>query len=883
MKIITRNDITLTNVNDGADGKTPYFHTAWAYSADGKDRFTTVYPNLNLLDGTRDFSGNWVYHEYWENDGTYKGLTVKKRTDNWWGTGKTFIAPKDGTYTFSAYVKSSGNNVNIIRAVDLNGKNEDSLIRYFSNNFDWTRDSFTVTLKAKDAIFVRYEIRSSSTDIMLWTAGHKWEEGSTATPWMPSASEVTTADYPQYIGHYTNYMQVDSPNPQDYTWSLIRGNDGKQGPQGDIGPKGIDGTDAPTIFVKSYTWLAGSRAYIKLTGLNAFEQTVYSRGHNVWVLDAVTHKLKEFVNCDTLITMSFNHNGVNMRLADYLSSLTDSIVVIAASDADAVDQNVRDVLNKMGGNPEFGTWRFGTWGSRTGHVFIGMSKRSDGTWPLQPRQGYEVAIQKDGSAPETGCTLSIGGIVANGADGKTQHTHIAYADTASGSGFSQTDVNKPYIGMYQDFNSVGSQNPQDYRWSKWKGSDGRDGIPGPKGEDGRTPYVHFAYADSADGRTGFSLTQTGSKRYLGVLTNFIKEDSTNPSDYTWNDTAGSISVGGRNLLVKTNQGVTNWDWQLSDGDKSVEEVNVDGIRAVKLIKGSTTANTGWNFIRYEGLLRELIQPNTKYVLSFDVKPSVDVTFDATLVQADFKEAFTDTVSMNKALANQWNKVSCVLTSKETLPNIKKWQVVHIDGMPTTNGNWLIIKNIKLEEGNIPTQWTPAIEDIQDEIDTKADNAITQAQLNKLSEINSVMKAELEAKASLDTVNQWIKAYQDFVNANSADRAQAQKALADASARVVKLENNLNDMSERWNFIDNYMAASNDGFVIGKKDNSSSIMFNPNGRISMFSAGNEVMYISQGVIYIENGIFSKTIQIGRFREEQDSINPDRNVIRYAGGV
>ena len=43
---------------------------------------------------------------------------------------------------------------------------------------------------------------------------------------MPSASEVTTADYPKYIGQYTNYMEVDSPNPQDYTWSLIRGDDG---------------------------------------------------------------------------------------------------------------------------------------------------------------------------------------------------------------------------------------------------------------------------------------------------------------------------------------------------------------------------------------------------------------------------------------------------------------------------------------------------------------------------------------------------------------------------------------------------------------------------------------------------------------------------------
>ena len=61
------------------------------------------------------------------------------------------------------------------------------------------------------------------------------------------------------------------------------------------------------------------------------------------------------------------------------------------------------------------------------------------------------------------------------------------------------------------------------------------------------------------------------------------------------------------------------------------------------------------------------------------------------------------------------------------------------------------------------------------------------------------------------------------------------------------------------------------------------MFNPNGRISMFSAGNEVMYISKGVINIENGIFSKTIQIGRYREEQDLLNPDRNVIRYVGGA
>ncbi|MGT2657638.1 phage tail spike protein, partial [Streptococcus varani] len=114
------------------------------------------------------------------------------------------------------------------------------------------------------------------------------------------------------------------------------------------------------------------------------------------------------------------------------------------------------------------------------------------------------------------------------------------------------------------------------------------------------------------------------------------------------------------------------------------------------------------------------------------------------------------------------------------------------------------------------------------------------------------------------------------------RAQAEKDLISASQRVSTIAKDLGELSDRWNFIDTYMSSSNEGLVIGKNDGSSSLMFNPNGRISMYSAGVEVMYISQGVIHIENGIFSKTIQIGRFREEQYHLNADMNVIRYVGG-
>ena len=437
-----------------------------------------------------------------------------------------------------------------------------------------------------------------------------------------------------------------------------------------------------------------------------------------------------------------------------------------------------------------------------------------------------------------------------GADGKTQYTHIAYADTVSGSGFSQTDTDKAFIGMYQDFNTTDSRNPQDYRWSKWKGSDGRDGIPGKAGADGRTPYVHFAYADSADGRTGFSLTQDGTKRFLGICTNFDKANSTNPADYSWNDTAGSVSVGGRNLL-KGSKGPFKPDRKPTNFDNNVLYKNETSVYLEQNQKYLISAKSDGNFTALHNANVE--SDNVTLWL-------IDDKYQNYQIVSDLKTGTTGTlITWVKPTGNYHLRVNAYhKTASKSV-----WEV-------------------KIEKGTVKTDWTPALEDVQDEIDSKADQVLTQAQLNKLNEVNSVVQAELEAKASLDTLNQWVKAYQDFVNANNANRAQAEKNLADASARVAKLENNLNDMSERWNFVDSYMTSSNEGLVIGKTDNSSSMLFSPNGRISMFSAGNEVMYISKGVIHIENGIFSKTIQIGRFREEQDFINLDRNVIRYVGG-
>lgn len=174
--------------------------------------------NFNLLEGTKDFSGAWGYSWNWTDDGTFKGLAVKKTTGQWLGIRKEFIAPKDGVYTFSAYIKGSGDNANIRRFVerwDTNGNWEwagDINDSFIGNNFDWKRDSLTVNLKKGDKLYPRYEITGTG---VLWTAGHKWEEGSVATPYMPSESEATSADLPKW--NVTKTGMLVSPQVKQIT------------------------------------------------------------------------------------------------------------------------------------------------------------------------------------------------------------------------------------------------------------------------------------------------------------------------------------------------------------------------------------------------------------------------------------------------------------------------------------------------------------------------------------------------------------------------------------------------------------------------------------------------------------------------------------------
>lgn len=141
---------------------------------------------------------------------------------------------------------------------------------------------------------------------------------------------------------------------------------------------------------------------------------------------------------------------------------------------------------------------------------------------------------------------------ADGKDGKTSYTHIAYANSADGkTDFSVSDSNREYIGMYADFTEQDSTNPDDYAWTLVKGANGAQGIPGKAGADGKTPYFHVAYANSADGKTGFDIVVSAGKQYIGQYTDYTEADSTNPGAYSWTKIKGEQGVPGRTYFLES--------------------------------------------------------------------------------------------------------------------------------------------------------------------------------------------------------------------------------------------------------------------------------------------------------------------------------------------
>ena len=208
---------------------------AYANSADGTVGFTTVYPNLNLLTNTKITQGD-IDSKIWAPIGA-SSLSVSSNNGikviNNGGVigspgGFSYAKPINvnvgDTITLSCYIKNTG-------TVDI--KNFSISIAFYGKSRSYpTKDDLVIPNDGKPHFFSLTTIVPSGSDVAIprWldiaTAVNekhifevdemKLEFGSTATPWMPSASEVTTDDYPKYVG-FSNSIKPNKKS-SDYKW-----------------------------------------------------------------------------------------------------------------------------------------------------------------------------------------------------------------------------------------------------------------------------------------------------------------------------------------------------------------------------------------------------------------------------------------------------------------------------------------------------------------------------------------------------------------------------------------------------------------------------------------------------------------------------------------
>ncbi|KXT69318.1 Phage tail assembly [Streptococcus gordonii] len=468
---------------------------------------------------------------------------------------------------------------------------------------------------------------------------------------------------------------------------------------------------------------------------------------------------------------------------------------------------------------------------------------------------------------------------AKGADGRTQYTHIAFADNASGGGFSQTNQNKPYIGMYQDFNQADSSNPTFYRWTKWRGDDGAAGIPGKPGADGKTPYIHFAYADSADGRTGFTVNGGSTKRYMGTYTDFNQADSTDPTKYKWVDVLGNVELGYRNILLNTLD-MTKYHIQNSSGGDKANIFSYDNSDDSVVINSGTQPTYRWWGLSWDMSIKSVKKGET-FSIRLPIYRYSSVALNS---------------SVNLMLKNH-NKNSSLFNYDLSNSKPDSWEIHNItftadkdfefDGYNfyifiAKSGKIKVGKPIMVRGNIVPKDWVSAPEDTENIINSKADQAITQEQLNKLAERDALLKAEMETKAAADLVEKWINEIKNLSAVEEAGRKEAELAAIRASERIVDLQRKVGELKLMTEFVDTYMSQSEEGLIVGRKDGASKVLVS-NDRISFISGGKEVASISQGVLQIDNGVFVKSLRIGRFVTMQDPTNPNRNLTLYVGGT
>lgn len=706
---------------NGANGETSYLHIAYATSADGKTGFSTTnavdktyigqYVDFTKADSTNPAKYRWSKFQGPKGDKGEQGEQGLRGLQGDKGDqgiqGPKGADGKDGKTTYFHIKYSAVSNPTSASQMT------ETPSKYIGTYVDFTQ---TDSDDPKKYSWQQLE-GSQGPQGKQGISGTNGADGKTSylhIKYSNDGGKTFTGnsgeDIGAYIGTCVDYAKDDPTSVGMYKWAKIKGEAGAKGDKGDTG-KGVKSTSVAYQVSTSGTTVP--------TGTWSGSVPSASAGQYLWTRTIITYTDNTTSTIYSVGRMGTNGaNGTNGKSIGsvvnyYLATASSSGVTTATSGWTTAVQSV-SAAKKYLWNYEVVKYTDGTVASTTVPCIIG-------------------SYGDRGSKGDKGDTGSTG----NGIKSITEHYAVSTSNSTVPTSWSSTvptmtesnkylwnyetitytngttvDTTKRVIGVYGD-----------------KGATGATGSKGAKGETGASgkgvKSTAVTYQASSSGTTiptgVWSATPpatSADKPYFWTRTIITYTDNTTSTAYNVGSTPEGIVVGGRNLAMNTNKGTTGWSWSMQTGGYSKESVSETGVNTCKLTRDSVK-QSGWSVIQFSYIGRTKWEADTNYTVSVDVKASVSTSMDPSFRHGDGSNMLIQSCKAvnNKTVANVWTKLVWVVKSAATLPRGTS-QSTYFTGMNSGTGVSYQFKNLKIEKGNMATDWTPAPEDYVSFVDVE---------------------------------------------------------------------------------------------------------------------------------------------------------------------
>ena len=463
--------------------------------------------------------------------------------------------------------------------------------------------------------------------------------------------------------------------------------------------------------------------------------------------------------------------------------------------------------------------------------------------------------------------------------------------------FSLSNPNgRKYIGQYSDNDSTPSSDPNKYIWRISQGEQGvsvsstntffylsisKTSLEGgswveerPTWEDGKYTWMKIKtiYSDGTSnesepvnltGATGRAVEDISTEYYLSTSRDVWEGGSWGPEPYSWEK---EKYMWTRSKIVWSNPSDTTYTTPMLDSSwEAVNKIEIGG-RNLLRNSGEKVSNGTYNIARYD--------------LTDGIKAGEEVTLTIWGSLATTKTNFR---AYNSGGSVQ--VASLTDNGDGTYSSTFKWAIgssdntyLNVYAFTNAQTGTSTINKIKLERGNIATDWTEAPEDTQAKLDEKADTSDTEARLNEISSELLVKQQEIEAAATAGELDAFVKKYNQEQEAYAKEKKASEEALASAEDAIDLITNKMDNMAETWEFFDEYIKFDKGSIILGNETEGSHVRIH-NDRISFYSNGYEVASITQGKMTIEAGTFVEEIQISEFKFQKSSNG--HLTVRYVG--